>query len=172
MSQVIEGTDDAVEGLDRAVVAAPYPDALAPPPDVAAPPRSEIPVRRVGGSAAATASVTPSALRLPAAIEGRHVRVALGAGVGWGRRSSSLIALPHGMEPAVCIATLSTHRAPCDAPQLATACSGVSIDTSCAGGPAATDAGRPFPEGVALAATALLFLICRSGKALRFQARL
>ena len=89
---------------------------------------------------------------------------------GWGHGSSSLIALPHGMEPAGCIATLALRAAPRDAPDPTTAST---TGTSCPRGLVAADAGRPAEnaEG-APAATALLFLILKSGKVLRFQARL
>ena len=154
MTQVIEGTRD-VEAVLARVVAGP----VVPPPPVNVLPGSEPPDRHASSPAAAAA---PSGLRLPATIEaeGRRVRVALGAAEGWGRDSSSLIALPHGMEVHSCIATLSTHQAPLQP-------HGVSAGTR-AGGLA--DAGRP--EEGATTATALLLLICRSGKVLRLQARL
>ena len=45
----------------------------------------------------------------------------LGAAEGWGRDSSSLGALPHGMEVHTCVATLSPHTASQDAPHPKTA---------------------------------------------------
>ena len=120
-----------------------------------------------GASTTAAASV-PSALRLPAIIlaGGRQVRVALGAVEGWGPNSSSLIALPHGMEPLACVATLSIHEAPRDAPRLEET-GKVSMEE-----PVAVNAGTSTPEGAPEVPEALLFLICQSGKVLRFQARL
>ena len=164
---MIEGTRDVNAALART--------ALALPLDGTSLPDSDPPTRHEGSPAVAAA---PSALRLPAAIEagGRRVRVELGAAEGWGRNSSSLIALPHGMEAHTCIATLTPHQAPRDAPWLATADSpgtgpGVSSGTREAGA-AATVVGRPGSEDGAPADTALLFLILKSGRALRFQARL
>ena len=150
MPQVIKGTDDVEAALVGAGVGP-----VTPPPTVEAPPGSEPPSRHEGSPAAAAA---PSGLRLPAIIEacGRRVRVALGAAEGWGRDSSSLIALPHGMEVHTCVATLSPHTASRDAPQ-----------PKMAGG-----TGRPALEEGAPTATALLFLILKPGKVLRFQARL
>ena len=186
--QVIKGTANAETALADAAAALPAslagPAALAPPPDVTSPPCSE-PPRHTGApqQAAAAAAPAPSALRLPTKIGdrrgpgtgGRQVRVDLGSVEGWGHGSSSLIALPHGMEPAGCIATLALHAIPRDAPYLAATGSGDSTGTVAGGPAAAGTGGRPAEASKGAggsAATALLFLILKSGKVLRFQARL
>ncbi len=87
---------------------------------------------------------------------------------GWGRDSSSLIALPHGMEAEECLAVLTPRPPLCGAPRLATVDSGSGGSPGTrASGPAAGDAGGGVvPEGTP-AATALLFLFLKTGKVLR-----
>ena len=176
MSQVIKGTDDAKVALAKFAAGAPAcpkpfgPQSLAGPVALVPPtalPGSDPSARHALASAAAA---VPSVLRLPAVIEagGRRVRVELGAVEGW-KNSSSLIALPHGMEAHRCIAVLTQHQASPDASRLATADSpGVGPGSGgSAGGPTTDDAGRPRP-----AATAIMFLFMRSSKVIRFRAQL
>ena len=189
--QVIKDTnDDVVAALAHAASAAST--AVAPPPDVTPLPPPDRPSR--WASAVATPPVpsalrlpaaTEGGVRwteremrcgpercgalargVEARAGGRHVRVELGAVQGWNRRggSSSLIVLPHGMEPKWCAALLSTHKAPGDGSQHAATGAGVNAR---ADGPVTADAGRAAP-----ATTALLFLFFASGKVLRFQAGL
>ena len=181
LPQVIKGTVDVVAVLARAAAATlawppEGPTALAPPPTASVLPGSDPHPRHAGSSAAAAA---PSALRLPAEVAayGRHIRVALGAVEGWGRDSSSLIALPHGMEARTCFAVLTPRQALCDAPRLAAYSPGVGrgpggSQGARAAGPAAPNAGRPTLEEGAPVSTAILFSFTESGKVLRFQARL
>ena len=163
MLQVIKGTRDVEAALARVAATAPAwppdgPPSLAgpsAPPGATALSGAEPPARHAGPPSAAAAPVH-SARRLPAVIEagGRRVRVELG-GVE-GHNSSSLVALLHGMEVHTCLAFLMPHQAPDGASRLSTA----------------DEARRQAPEEGAPASTALLFLILKSGKALRFQARL
>ena len=179
--QVIEGSNDVEAALANTADAAPPrlgpldgpPSLTGPGAAVPALPGSEQPARHAESSSFAAAA--PSALRLLAKKEpgGRHVRVELGAAAGWGRDSSSLIALPHGMEAEECLAVLTPRPPLCGAPRLATVDSGSGGSPGTrASGPAAGDAGGGVvPEGTP-AATALLFLFLKTGKVLRFQARL